>query len=57
MNKTKAGSVAGTVLTPGDLRIRKIFDRSGKNGLLCILKTLVKRPVPLCNALTDYFQP
>ena len=24
---------------------------------LCILKTLVKRPVPLCNALTDYFQP
>ena len=54
MNKTQAGSVAGTGLTPGDLR--KIFDRSGKNDLLCVLKTFVKRPVPLCNALTDYFQ-
>ena len=48
-------SVAGRGLTPGDLR--KIFERSGKMGLLCILKSLVKRPIPLCNALTDYFQP
>ena len=55
MNKTQAESVAGRGLTPGDLR--KFFNRSGKNGLLCILKPLVKRPVPLCNALTDYFQP
>ena len=55
MNKTQAESVAGRGLTPGDLR--KIFNRSEKNGLLCILKPLVKRPVPLCNALTDYFQP
>ena len=48
-------SVAGRGLTPDDLR--KIFERSGKTGLLCILKTLVKRPVPLSNAPTDNFQP
>ena len=55
MNKTQAESVAGRGLTPGDMR--KTFERSGKNGLLCILMTPVKRPVPLCNALTDYFLP
>ena len=55
MNKTQAESFAGRGLTTGDLR--KIFERSGKTGLLCILKTLVKRPDPLCNVLIDYFQP
>ena len=32
MNKTQAESVSGRGLTPGDLR--KIFERSGKTGLL-----------------------
>ena len=44
MNKTQAESVAGRGLTPGDLR--KMFERSGKNGLLCILKTLDKKARP-----------
>ena len=52
MNKTQAEFVAGREV-PGDLR--KIFEGSGKTDS-CV-KTLVKRPVPLCNALTDYFQP